>query len=72
VESGVGSFMCSALQNTHFNLLVLFIAAANRFENSVQHNIGVCMGDCRTFFLIGVTGEKILFINLISRYLKIF
>ena len=50
--------MCTALQNTHFLFLVLFflIAAVIRFENSVQHHIGVCMGDCRSFFLVGATG----------------
>ena len=34
--------LCTVLQNTHFPFLVLFfIAAAIRFENRVQRNIGV-------------------------------
>jgi hypothetical protein len=34
--------MCTVLQNTDFSFLVLFfISAVIRFENGVQHNIGV-------------------------------
>ena len=62
---------------------IFFIPAVIRFENSVQYNIGVCMGDCRNFFLVGVTGglkwgnacyysvQNLLSSSLLSKKLKI-
>jgi hypothetical protein len=67
VESGVGSYVHCLTENTLSFLGSFFlIAALTRFENTVQHNIGVCMGHYRKFFsLVGVKGEELLLINLI-------